>query len=124
VERLLLVGLGAFLGGICRYWLSGWVGERLDTAFPYGTLLVNVSGSFLLAFLIVYTTDRLGLGPEVRLFLGTGFCGGYTTFSTFAYEALLLTDARSLPTALLYVLASVVLSVLAAIAGLWLARLA
>jgi CrcB protein len=123
LERLLLVGVGACAGGIARYLVSLWAADRFGATFPVGTLLVNASGSLLLAFLIVLTTDRLGLGPEVRLLLGTGFCGGYTTFSTFAYETLALVEAGDWGPALLNMLASVALSLLGAVLGIWLARL-
>jgi len=123
LERLVLVGLGAGVGGICRYLIGLWAAERFGAAFPTGTLLINVSGSFLLAFLVVVTTDRLGLGPEARLLLGTGFCGGYTTFSTFAYETLALAEGGALLPAALNVLTSLVLGLLAALLGIWLARL-
>jgi CrcB protein len=123
LERLLLVGLGAGLGGLCRYGLSLWVAHHWGSHFPVGTLLINISGSFALTLLVVLTTERLGLGPEVRLLLGTGFCGGFTTFSTFALETLALLEARALATALLYIAASLLLSLLAAALGLWLARL-
>lgn len=123
LERLLLVGAGAFVGAIGRYLVSLWAAERFGTTFPYGTLLINASGSLLLAFLAVYTADRLGLGPEVRLLLGTGFCGGYTTFSTFAYETLTLLEAGDLAAAAVNALLSVGLSLLGAVLGVWLARL-
>jgi fluoride exporter len=123
VERLLLVGAGAFAGAIARYLVSLWAAERFGAAFPVGTLVVNASGSLLLAFLIVVTTDRLGLGPEVRLLLGTGFCGGYTTFSTFAVETLALAEGGAWGPAVLNALASVALSLAGAVLGAWLARL-
>jgi CrcB protein len=123
LERLVLVGAGACVGGVARYLVSLWAADRFGATFPVGTLLVNASGSLLLAFLVVLTTDRLGLGPEVRLLLGTGFCGGYTTFSTFAYETLALVEAGDWAPALLNALASVALSLLGAVLGIWLARL-
>jgi fluoride exporter len=123
LERLLLVGGGAFVGAVARYLIGLWAAERFETSFPVGTLLVNVSGSFLLAFLAVYTTERLELGPGIRLLLGTGLCGGYTTFSTFAAETLLLIEAGHHLSAAAYVVASVALSLLGALLGFWLARL-
>jgi CrcB protein len=123
LERLLLVGAGAFAGAIARYLVSLWAAERFGAAFPIGTLLVNASGSLLLAFLVVLTTDRLGMGPAARLLLGTGFCGGYTTFSTFSYETLTLLEAGALLPGVLNLAASLALGLLAAMAGVWLARL-
>lgn len=123
LERLVLVGAGAFVGAVARYLVSLWAAERFGAAFPVGTLLVNASGSLLLAFLIVLTSDRLGLGPEARLLLGTGFCGGYTTFSTFAVETLTLAEGGRLLPAVANVLASVALCLVGAGLGAWLARL-
>jgi CrcB protein len=120
---VLLVGVGAFAGGVCRYCLGQWIAERFGPGFPLGTLLINASGSFALAFLVVLTADRLGMGPNLRLLLGVGFCGGYTTFSTFALESVTLFEARAGVMALAYILTSVLLCLLAAVAGGWLARL-
>lgn len=123
VERLLLVGVGAGVGGVVRYLVHVWADQRFGGVYPIGTLLVNATGSLLLAFIVVLTADRLGLGPEVRLLLGTGFCGGYTTFSTFAYDTVLLAESGAWVAVLLYTLASLALSVGGAVAGVWLARL-
>jgi CrcB protein len=103
-ERLLpylLVGAGSFVGGNARYVLSRWVGGAIDARFPLGTLLVNVGGSFLLGFLAgLLTTRALPHSDSLRLALGVGFCGGFTTFSTFEYEThALLEDGLWLPAA-------------------------
>jgi CrcB protein len=88
---LLLVGAGGFAGSVSRYALGGWVHRLLPQAqFPWGTLAVNVAGCFLLGFLGGLTESRQILGPEARLFLFLGFLGGFTTFSTFGYETVLL----------------------------------
>lgn len=123
LERLLLIGVGAAGGAICRYGLGLWVAARLGTAFPYGTLLINMTGSFLLGIVVVLAAPRGEAGAAARLLLGVGFCGGYTTFSTFAVETLALLESRALGAAVLNILLSVTLSLLAAIAGVWLARL-
>ncbi|MCC6628125.1 MAG: fluoride efflux transporter CrcB [Chloroflexi bacterium] len=122
MERVLLVGIGAFFGAIARYGLTIWLAERLGDSFPYGTLVVNVTGSFLLGFAVVLTTERLGYGPGARLLVGTGFCGGYTTFSTFAFESLALVEGRAYAAATLNILLSVALSIVGVAAGIWLAR--
>jgi CrcB protein len=83
----LLVGVGSFVGGNARYVLARGVGGMIDARFPLGTFLVNVSGSFLLGFVGgLLATRALPHADSLRLALGVGFCGGFTTFSTFEYE--------------------------------------
>ena len=89
-ERLLpylLVGIGSFIGGNARFILARWVGEMIDARFPLGTFLINVGGSFLLGLLGGLLADRaVPHADHIRLALGVGFCGGFTTFSTFELE--------------------------------------
>ncbi|MGH7833509.1 MAG: fluoride efflux transporter CrcB [Candidatus Binatia bacterium] len=114
--RVLLVGAGGFLGAILRYLVGGWVHNVLDHAwFPYGTLVVNVVGCLLIGFLAGLAENRLVFGAETRLFLFIGILGGFTTFSSFAYETLALArDAQNLA-AVINVLAQVSLG----LAGVW-----
>lgn len=86
----LLVGLGAAFGGTLRYWVSNLAFKFFTENFPYGTLVVNVVGSFILGLLLFYFNDKELLNPQLRLFLTVGFCGGFTTFSTFSYETIVL----------------------------------
>lgn len=90
MNRFLFIALGAALGANARYWVTLWAANRFGTDYPYGTLLVNVTGSFLLGLLLTLATGRLNLAPETRLLLLTGFLGAYTTFSTYAVESLAL----------------------------------
>jgi len=119
---LLYVALGSAIGGVSRYLLGGLVQRMLDTTFPAGTLLVNVTGSFLLGAIIRYALDTPSLTPEVRAFLTIGFCGGYTTFSTFSYETMALLEDGEWARAGVYITASVILSLIATFLGLALAR--
>jgi CrcB protein len=119
---LLYVALGSAIGGVSRYLLGGLVQRMLDTTFPAGTLLVNVTGSFLLGAIIRYALETPSLTPEVRAFLTIGFCGGYTTFSTFSYETMALLEDGEWARAGAYITASVILSLIATILGLALAR--
>jgi CrcB protein len=85
----LYVGIGAFLGANARYWVGGWAAERLGAVFPYGTFIINVSGSFAIGFFAAFFAERT-FSPNLRLFLTVGLLGGYTTFSSYSYEALRL----------------------------------
>ncbi len=86
----IIIGIGGILGANARYVVANWASQRLGADFPYGTLIINVSGSFLLGFFMAFALDRAFLHPNYRLFVATGFCGAYTTFSTFTYESLRL----------------------------------
>jgi CrcB protein len=109
---VLFVALGAAVGAPLRYLIDRWVRLRAGPGFPWGTLLVNVVGSFLLGFL-----TALPAGPGEAALLGTGFCGALTTYSTFGYETMGLQRAGMRRRALAYVLASVTIGVAAAFAG-------
>ncbi len=82
------VGVGGFVGSVARFWLAVYVGQRMGTRFPYGTFLINVSGSFLIGLVMTILTERTHLSPTYRYLIPIGFIGGYTTFSTFEYETL------------------------------------
>ena len=84
---LLLIGLGGFAGAIARYLVDGAVAERTDGAFPWGTLVVNATGSFVLGLLFALTADRAILPAEIRGPVLIGFIGAYTTFSTWMLES-------------------------------------
>ena len=119
---LLYVALGSAIGGVSRYLLGGLVQRMLDTTFPAGTLLVNVTGSFLLGAITRYALETPSLTPEVRAFLTIGVCGGYTTFSTFSYETMALLEDGEWARAGGYITASVILSLIATFLGFALAR--
>jgi CrcB protein len=88
VGKYLAVGVGGFVGSIARFSLAAYVGQRMGTRFPYGTFLINVSGSFLIGLVMTILTERTHLNPTYRYLIPIGFIGGYTTFSTFEYETL------------------------------------
>jgi CrcB protein len=110
------VALGSAVGGVARFALSVLVQQRAGPSFPVGTLVVNISGSFVLGLVLRYALGTQSITPEVRALLTTGFCGGYTTFSTFTYDTMLLLEDGQTSRAGLYVLLSVGLS----LAGAWL----
>lgn len=95
MARALLVGLGGFLGSVGRYWVAGRVQSWASSDVPLGTFAVNVAGSLLLGLLLSLSLDRGLLGPELRLLLAVGLCGGFTTMSTFSFETLALLQQGS-----------------------------
>ena len=119
-----LVAVGSAAGGMSRYLVQAFVQRAAGTQFPVGTLVVNVTGSFLLGLIAWYATDSSVLTPELRTLLTVGFCGGYTTFSTFSFEAVALLRDGEPARAALYIVASVALSIAAVVAGFLVGRLA
>jgi CrcB protein len=121
---LILVGAGGFFGAIARYALDGWVSRATGGGFPWGTLVVNVSGSFVLGVLFALTVERGILPSEVRAPLMIGFVGAYTTFSTLMLETWRLAEVGEMVPALANVGVSVVLGLVAVAAGLAVGRFA
>lgn len=118
--RLLLVCAGGALGSGARYLVSTWAARALGADFPRGTLVVNATGSFLLAVIFAIPGSRIG--PELRLFLGAGIMGGYTTYSSFNTETLALLDQGSAGLAVANLGVTVVGCLVAGLAGLALGR--
>lgn len=115
--QILLVALGGGIGSVARYLLGGWFATRFGAAFPYGTFVINVTGSFIIGLFLAFQ-ERIWLDPNWRLFFAVGLVGGYTTFSTFEYETIrLLQDGQMLPGAF-YLVGSVVTGALATIGGI------
>jgi CrcB protein len=114
----LWVAAGAAIGGVARYWCYGLAARLGAETFPWGTMLVNVLGSAVIGIFAALTgpEGRLVVRPEIRMFVMTGFCGGYTTFSTFSYETLRLLQDREW----LYAGCNIAASVLFCLAGVWL----
>jgi CrcB protein len=122
IYKLFIIGLGGFLGSVSRYIIVKSVNEKVHSLFPYGTLTVNIVGSFLLGIIYMIALRKIGLSENGRLFLGVGFCGGFTTFSAFAMENFSLIDQKMMGTSLLYTSLSVVTGILAFAAGVWVSR--
>jgi len=116
------VAVGGALGSVVRYLVGAFIQGRVATPFPVGTFAVNISGSLLLGFLMRLGLETTALGPEMRFFLTTGFCGGYTTFSTFSYETAGLIEDGDYHRAILYVALSLIVSLIGTFLGFALAR--
>lgn len=116
LDKYLAVLAGAGLGGLGRYMIGTWIMAKYGGRFPLGTFAINVSGSFLIGILMTLLTERLQPHPAWRLFLVVGILGGYTTFSSFEYEAYQLTREGARWMGLMYVLGSVLLGYI----GVWL----
>jgi CrcB protein len=122
LDKYLVVLAGAGFGGLARYALGLWIMARYGGRFPLSTMIINVSGSFLAGLVIALLTERLNLHPNWRLFLVVGVLGGYTTFSTFEYEALHALRHHERWLGLFYVTGSVVFGYVAVWLGALLAE--
>ena len=118
----LWIAVGAVVGASARYFLSGLIARNFSATFPYSSLLINVTGSLVLGFFLVYSTDRVLLDPRWRLLVAVGFCGSYTTFSSYAFESFALMEQGQWLLVGLNVIASNVLCLAAVLAGAALAR--
>lgn len=117
---LIYIAIGGAVGTLARFGIGG-VAQRVSALFPYGTLIINVAGSFLLGFLMRYLLATTAT-PELRGALTIGLCGGFTTFSTFSYESAMLLEQGEWARAAAYVLTSVLLSLAATFIGFAAAR--
>jgi CrcB protein len=120
--NFLMVSLGAILGANLRYILSRYAAKVLGPVFPYGTLIINISGSFLVGWFMIWTTERVLVDPRWRLLLVVGFCGGFTTFSSYAFESMAYFEQGQWLLMATNILANNLLCLAAAIAGMALAR--
>lgn len=124
MDKLLIIGVGGFFGAVARYVVSNWaataLGLRLNV--PIGTLLVNVTGSLILGILFALMTAYIARGTQfpdnLRLFLGTGFCGAYTTFSTYAVETVTLARGEQWSSALVNIVVNNMLCLAAVVVGI------
>lgn len=119
---ILIVVLGAGIGGGARYAIGGWIANNLSTSFPWHTLAINISGAFLLGLLMALSIDRGFISGSWRLFLGTGLLGGFTTFSTLSYESVSLIEQGLYVQGAGNMFGTAVIGILAAIAGLAVGR--
>jgi fluoride exporter len=118
----LWIALGAIVGATARYFLNLLIARDFSSSFPYGTLLINVTGSLIAGFFLVFSTERVLLDPRWRLLVVIGFCGSYTTFSSYAYESFALMEHGQWLLTGINIVGSNVLSLIAVVAGAALAR--
>lgn len=123
ILKLLAVAVGGSIGATTRYLISTWAAQKFGVDFPYGTLIVNVIGCFIIGAFMTATTERFIVNPYWRLIVTVGFVGGLTTFSSFSYESFKLLDDGSLALAMYNILSNFTLGFLATWLGIMVARL-
>jgi fluoride exporter len=122
LQTVLLISIGAILGANLRYFVAQYVAARAGSSFPLGTLIINISASFILGFFLIWTTERVLADPRWRLFIAIGFCATYSTYSSYAFETFALFERGAFWMALLNVLVTNVICFLAVALGAALAR--
>jgi CrcB protein len=118
METLLLIGIGGFIGANLRYAVSVWAAERFGAAFPWGTLVINFTGSLLLAVFVGWLSSRPAIDPRLRLLVAVGFFGAYTTYSTFSVESVMLFQSGNWLGALQNIAGTTLVCILGALVGL------
>ena len=121
--NILIIGLGGFIGAVMRYSISGWVHRLVGSSLPYGTLVVNILGSFILGFFLLLAEERFTISPLWRNFIAIGMMGALTTFSTFSFETFMLLQENLYGQVALNVGLNVILTIAAVWAGIALARM-
>jgi len=122
LNDFLLISLGAIAGANARYFLSRYAARLLGPGFPYGTLFINVTGSLIVGFFVIWTTERVLADPRWRLLVVVGFCGAFTTFSSYAFETMAFFEQGQWLLMATNFLANNLLCLAAALAGMGLAR--
>jgi CrcB protein len=122
MEKFLLISTGAILGANARYWLGIWCADRWGTTFPYGTLLINVTGSFILGLFMTLAAERFLIDPRWRFLVAVGFLGAYTTFSTYSYESFSLLSKGQWAAGLMNLFGSSILGILSVGLGVFLGK--
>jgi|SRR6056297_2749997 len=120
--KFIYIGFGGFLGAISRYTISKWIGTKFESTIPYGTLTVNILGSFVLGFLMTFIINKTNVSPNIRLALTTGFLGALTTFSTYAYETIILIEDKNYYLAGFNILSNLLLGLIFVLLGIFLAK--
>jgi CrcB protein len=113
--KYIIVGIGGALGSVLRFWVGSYIGGRLGSRFPYGTFVINVTGSFLIGMIVTIMAEKTEWSANWRYLIPIGFIGGYTTFSAFEYETFRLFQDGQMLSAVL----NVTLSVVVGFVGVW-----
>jgi len=122
LQTFLLISIGAIIGANLRYLVAQYVAARLGSAFPFGTLIINISASFILGLFLIWTTERVLVDPRWRLFIAVGFCATYSTYSSYAFETFALFERGAFWMALLNIVGTNLICFIAVVLGAVLAR--
>jgi fluoride exporter len=122
LSDVLIISIGAILGANFRWLISRWAAKFISPVFPYGTLFINVTGSFIVGFFMIWSTQRVLLDPRWRLLIVVGFCGAFTTFSSFAFETMAYFEQGQWMMMAANFVSNNLLCLAAALAGMALAR--
>lgn len=122
MDKFLLISVGAVVGANLRYWVGDWVAQQLGATFPFGTLVINLTGTLLLGVFLTLATERFLWDPRWRVLIAIGFCGSYTTFSSYMYESVNLILTGQYISGLLNLVGSVTLGVAVMVAGILIGR--
>ena len=121
-KDFLIISLGAIFGANARYFISRFAAKELGAVFPYGTLFINVSGSLIVGFFMIWASERVLVDPRWRLLIVVGFCGAFTTFSSYAFETMAYFEQGQWLLMCTNILTNNILCLLGALAGMALAR--
>lgn len=122
MQSVLWISLGAIVGANARYFLSRWAARSLSPVFPYGTLIINITGSLVLGFFLIWTSERVLADTRWRFLIAIGFCGAYTTFSSYAFETMYYFEQGHWLLFASNILANNILCLAAVLGGMALAR--
>jgi CrcB protein len=122
LQTVLLISLGAILGANLRYFVAQYVAKIIPSSFPFGTLVINISASFILGFFLIWTSERVLADPRWRIFIAVGFCATYSTYSSYAFETFALFEKGQFSMAVLNFVVTNAVCFFAVMAGAALAR--
>jgi len=123
MKMMLAVAAGGAMGAVCRYLVMNGAGHFMGHGFPYGTLIVNIVGSFIMGLVIEYSALNWSPSPEIRAFIVIGVLGAFTTFSTFSLDFVTLYKSQAYLPLMLYTMGSIMLSIAALFSGLWVVKM-